>query len=88
MNEASGHRKKEHDEGGVIAVNTPEQLGRIENRLIVETTHGGAVLVDPVSDTREMLPAIQCDEAVLEKYKMMLAEKVLRSTIPDETSRV
>jgi hypothetical protein len=33
--------------------------------------------VDPVSDTREMLPAIQCDEAVLEEYKMMLAERVL-----------
>jgi hypothetical protein len=58
-------------------VNTPEQLGRIENRLIVEKTRDGAVLVDPVSDTREMLPAIQCDEAVLEGYKMMLAERVL-----------
>jgi hypothetical protein len=58
-------------------VNTPEQLGRIENRLIVEKTRDGAVLVDPVSDTREMLPAIQCDEAVLEEYKMMLAERAL-----------
>jgi DeoR/GlpR family transcriptional regulator of sugar metabolism len=69
-------------------VNTPEQLGRIENRLIVETTHGGAVLVDPVSDTRERLPAIQCDEAVLEEYKMMLAEKVLHNITSGETPRV
>ena len=52
-------------------------LGEIESRLIVEKTSDGIVLVDPVSNKHKALPPIQCDEPVIEGYKMVLAERVL-----------
>jgi len=67
----------QHDERAVIAMNTQELLGEIESRLTVEKTSDGTVLVDPVSNKRRTIPPIQCDEPVIEGYKMLLAERVL-----------